>query len=149
MFQWGGLQSAEVTRRTSWIPAPEPWHILGEESLQNYPARDWVTCLRCKEHGIVCQGLDARIGGHCSHCHEDGMSCEFEPRANDKDHNTPSSPPNVRPHQKASIIDGPRAREISDDIGGFTDEHSISGKQRKRPWWKRLFSWNDKVAERN
>lgn len=77
------------------------------------------------------------------------MSCEFEPRANDKDQNTPSSPPNVPSHRNASIIDGPRAREIFDDTGGFTDEHSISGKQPKRPWWKRLFSWKDKVAERN
>ena len=152
------LSSAEVTRRTPGqviigpeplTPAKEPLRTLGDETPQKYPAREYVPCLHCKEHSITCQGPDLRIGGHCSNCYENGKSCEFEPRASDKDLETPSSPPDIRSYQKASIIDGPRARETADGIGGFTDEHSISGKPRNRPWWKRLFSWKHGIAKRN
>lgn len=143
---------AEVTRRKDLepsTPAPEPPYNWVDETPQKYPAREYVLCLRCKEQSIVCQGPDLRIGGHCSNCHENGKSCEFELRASDKELNTPSSPPNVLSYQKASIIDEPRARENPDRIGGFTDEHSISGKPRNKPWWKRLFSWKDRNAKRN
>ena len=150
--------SAEVTRRTDrrlvidpapLRPAKEPLRSLGDETPQKYPAREYVPCLRCKEHNIACQGPELRIGGHCSNCYEDGKSCEFEPCASDTALNTSSSPPNFQSQQEVSIIDGHRARETPDRLGGFPDEHSISGKARNKPWWKRLFFWKDRNAKRN
>lgn len=59
---------------------------------------------------------------------------------------TSSSP--RQSYQKTSIIDEPRDRKTSNRNHGSTDDHSISGEPRIKPWWKRLFSWNNRREKR-
>ena len=59
---------------------------------------------------------------------------------------TPSSP--RQSYQKNPIIDESRDRETSNTIDGITNDESTSGEPRIKPWWKRLFSWNNRREKR-
>ena len=51
-------------------------------------------------------------------------------------------------YHKTPIKDGPRDRETPNTIGISTDDHFISGEPQIKPWWKRLFSCENRRAKR-
>lgn len=114
-------------------------------------------CSNCHENGKKCEFKscvsDQNFSAPSSSPNPQSLATNDEmlnPIAStNNDHRTNINIPNPQPDtsssgrqidQKTPIIDESHERETSNTIGGITNDDSIPGKPRIKPWWKRIFS---------